>query len=55
MKRDVPNYRGYRFHPEIISHAVWLYHRAPQQAVSMANENCTLRGDTSRAERTFFR
>ena len=27
MKRDVPNYRGYRFPPEIISHAVWLYHR----------------------------
>ena len=27
MKRDVPNYRGYRFPPKIISHAVWLYHR----------------------------
>ena len=27
MKRDVPNYGGYRFPPEIISHAVWLYHR----------------------------
>ena len=23
----VPSYRGYRFLPEIISHAVWLYHR----------------------------
>ena len=22
-----PNYRGYRFPPEIISPAVWLYHR----------------------------
>jgi putative transposase len=22
-----PNYRGYRFPPEIICHAVWLYHR----------------------------
>jgi len=22
-----PNYRGYRFPPGIISHAVWLYHR----------------------------
>ena len=22
-----PSYRGYRFPPEIISHAVWLYHR----------------------------
>ena len=27
IKRDVPNYRGYRFPPKIISHAVWLYHR----------------------------
>ena len=27
MERDVPSYRGYRFPPEIISHAVWLYHR----------------------------
>ena len=23
----MPSYRGYRFPPEIISHAVWLYHR----------------------------
>ena len=22
-----PNYRGYRFPPEIFSHTVWLYHR----------------------------
>jgi len=22
-----PSYRGYRFPPDIISHAVWLYHR----------------------------
>ena len=29
----MPSYRGYRFPPAIISHAVWLYHRAPQQAV----------------------
>jgi putative transposase len=27
MKIDTPSYRGYRFPPEIISHAVWLYHR----------------------------
>jgi transposase-like protein len=27
MKNDTPSYRGYRFPPEIISHAVWLYHR----------------------------
>ena len=23
----MPSYHGYRFPPEIISHAVWLYHR----------------------------
>ena len=27
MTSHVPNYHGYRFPPEIISHAVWLYHR----------------------------
>ena len=27
MRSDTPSYRGYRFPPEIISHAVWLYHR----------------------------
>jgi putative transposase len=25
--KQPPSYRGYRFPPEIISHAVWLYHR----------------------------
>ena len=27
MITDKPAYRGYRFPPDIISHAVWLYHR----------------------------
>ncbi len=27
MTSRVPSYHGYRFPPEIISHAVWLYHR----------------------------
>jgi len=27
MKNSTPSYHGYRFFPEIISHAVWLYHR----------------------------
>ncbi len=27
MKSDTPSYHGYRFPPEIISYAVWLYHR----------------------------
>ena len=27
MTNEFPSYHGYRFPPEIISHAVWLYHR----------------------------
>ncbi len=27
MNDNTPSYRGFRFPPEIISHAVWLYHR----------------------------
>ena len=27
MTRLTPSYHGYRFPPDIISHAVWLYHR----------------------------
>ena len=27
MSNDAPSYHGYRFPPEIISHAVWLYNR----------------------------
>ena len=27
MKTNAPSYRGYRFPSDIISHAVWLYHR----------------------------
>ena len=27
MNSDAPSYHGYRFPSEIISHAVWLYHR----------------------------
>ena len=27
MTKQQCNYRGYRFPPEIISQAVWLYHR----------------------------
>ena len=27
MNSHAPSYHGYRFPPEIISHAVWLYHR----------------------------
>jgi hypothetical protein len=27
MKTNAPSYRGYRFPPDVISHAVWLHHR----------------------------
>ena len=27
MKSSTLSYRGHRFPPEIITHAVWLYHR----------------------------
>jgi len=27
MTNESPSYHGYRFPPEIISHAVWLYYR----------------------------
>src|ERR687883_652301 len=27
MKRDAARYRGYRFPAEIISYAIWVYHR----------------------------
>jgi len=27
MNTNIPTYQGYRFPPDIISHAVWLYHR----------------------------
>ncbi len=27
MTNHAPSYHGYRFPPEIIGHAVWLYHR----------------------------
>ena len=27
MNSHAPNYRGYLYPPDIISHTVWLYHR----------------------------
>jgi len=27
MNHAAPSYHGYRFPPEVLSHAVWLYHR----------------------------
>ena len=32
MARPSPSYRGYRFPPEIISHAVWLRTLPPDRA-----------------------
>ena len=52
MKRDVLSHRGYRFPPEIISHAVWLYHRAPQQAVGKMTEGPSKSAVRSRLQTT---
>ena len=38
MRSQPASYHGYRFPPDIISHAVWLYYRAPQQAVGKMTE-----------------
>jgi len=38
-----PNYAGYRFPAEIISHAVWLYFRFPL-SLRMGNELLAARG-----------
>ena len=38
MKGDTLSDHGYRFPPEIISHAVWLYRCAPQHAVGKMTE-----------------
>ena len=40
---DRPNYAGYRFPPEIISHAVWLYFRFPL-SLRMVDELLVSRG-----------
>ncbi|MEY9988355.1 transposase-like protein [Streptomyces sp. V4I8] len=29
MDRAAPSYKGFRFPPDVIAHAVWLYHRFP--------------------------
>src|SRR3712207_8025093 len=41
----VPSYAGYRFPPEIISHAVWLYFRFPL-SLRMVDEPLAARGIT---------
>ena len=38
MRSQPASYHGYRFPPDIISHAVWLYHCAPQHAVGKMTE-----------------
>ncbi len=39
----VPSYAGYRFPPEVISHAVWLYFRFPL-SLRMVDELLAARG-----------
>ena len=48
----MPSYRGYRFPPDIISHAVWFYHRAPQQAVGKMTEGPSKSAVRSRLQTT---
>src|SRR5204863_1805081 len=43
MTPPKPSYAGYRFPPEIISHAVWLYFRFPL-GLSMVEELLAARG-----------
>ena len=52
MKRDTLSYHGYRFPSEVISHAVWLYHRAPQQAVGKMTEGPSTSAVRSRLQTT---
>ena len=57
MKRDTLSYHGYRFPPDIISRAVWLYHRfgvsfrdvedlLAQRGITVSYEAIRLRTDT---------
>ena len=52
MSTQAPSYRGYRFPSEIISHAVWLYYRAPQQAVGKMTEGPSKSAVRSRLQTT---
>ena len=52
MRSQPASYRGYRFPPDIISHAVWLYHRAPQHAVGKMTEGPSKSAVRSRLQPT---
>ncbi len=39
MNAKTPSYHGYRFPPEIISHAVWLYYRFWCARTSLGEED----------------
>ncbi len=52
MTSHAPSYHGYRFPPEIIGHAAWLYHRFClsfrdavwcKKAAQVANRRCKAR------------
>ena len=67
MMSPAPRYRGYRFPPEIISHAVWLYHRfglsvrdvedlLAERGITVSYDGCsTTSTSTSRNGRRFGR
>ena len=51
MTSPAPSYHGYRFPPEIISHAVWLYHRfclSFRDAEDLAQRGVTVTYETIR-------
>ena len=52
MPSHAPSYHGDRFPSEIISHAVWLYYRAPQQAVGKMTEGPSKSAVRSRLQTT---
>ena len=52
MRSQPASYHGYRFPSEVISHAVWLYHRAPQQAVGKMTEGPSKSAVRSRLQTT---
>ena len=51
MTNEAPSYHGYRFPSEIISHAVWLYHRfGLSRTVMPSVVHCTDQYANNRAE-----
>ena len=52
MNSPAPSYHGYRFPSDIIAQAVWLYFRAPQQAVGKMTDGPSKSAVRSRLQTT---